>query len=185
MKKSPQVLFFVLISFFITTAFTLTDNTTTIVVIDGKALLVDLNEQGEIVNTYMEFPEYFKSNKDHSEKVKDARATYTRLTEEQMDQIRFIALADEGWELDEFMVTNLSDLAEHYHQTYANQIEITAARNRYNKNILTSNINRIKELLISFDVAPNDIAIDYKIDLGDEPTRFIKVASSLKTLDLN
>jgi len=161
---------------------TIDRTTTTIVVIDGKALLVDLNENGEIISTYMEVPEYFSSEKDHSAKVIDAKKTYTRLTEAQLDQIRFIALADEGWDLDEFMINNISDLANHYHQTYANQIEITAARNSKNAAILSTNVERIKELLVTYDVNPDDITLNYKIDLGDEPTRFIKVSSNLKTL---
>ena len=177
-----NILHVVLFLFLFSFGYASSENTTTIVVIDGKALLVDLNEKGEIVNTYMEFPEYFESNKDHSVKVEEAKVTYTKLTEAQMDQIRFIALADEGWDLDEFMISNLSDLASHYHQTYANQIQITAARNDYNREILENNIERIKELLVSFEVAPQDIVLDYKVDLGDEPTRFIKVASNLKML---
>ena len=83
------------------------DPSTTIVVVDGKALLVDLDEAGQIVTTYMEVPEYFNSAKDHDTKVIEAKESYTRLSKAQMDQIRFIALADKGWDLDEFMINNI------------------------------------------------------------------------------
>ncbi len=158
---------------------------TTIVVVDGKALLVDLNEKGEIITTYMEVPEYFASSKDHKTKVIEATASYKRLTKEQMDQIRFIALADDGWDLDEFMKSNLADLATHYHQTYANQIEITAAKTPSGDELVEQNLTVIKNLLVSYGVSKGDISINYKIDMGEEPTRFIKVVSNLRTLSLN
>lgn len=158
------------------------DPSTTIVVVDGKALLVDLDETGQIVTTYMEVPEYFKSTKDHDTKVIEAKESYTRLSKAQMDQIRFIALADEGWDLDEFMINNIADLATHYQQTYANQIEITAARNKSNTEKLDYNITKMKDLLASYGVANSDIVIKYKKDLGDEPTQFVKMVSNLKRL---
>lgn len=155
---------------------------TTIVVVDGKALLVDLNEEGKIVTTYMEVPEYFDNSKDHATKVIEAKANYTLLSKAEMDQIRFIALAEEGWDLDEFMISNIADLATHYQQTYANQIEITVARNKENSQLVEKNVKRIKELLYSYGVAQHDINVQYKVDLGEEPTRFIKVVSNLRSL---
>ena len=155
---------------------------TTIVVIDGKALLVDVNEEGKILTTYMEVAEYFNNPKDHKTKVIEATANYTRLSKAEMDQIRFISLTDDGWDLDEFMVSNLADLAAHYQQTYANQIEITVARNKSNTAEIESNVKRITELLESYGVAKHDINIKYKVDLGEEPTRFIKVVSNLRSL---
>lgn len=156
--------------------------TTTIVVIDGKALLVDLDNKGNIVTTYMEVPEYFESTKDHATKVTEAKRNYTKLSKAEMDQIRFIAIADKGWELDEFMISNLADLATHYQQTYANQIEITVAKNKTNEELIENNIDRIKELLLSYGVAEHDLVIKYKIDMGEDPTRFVKVVSNLRSL---
>lgn len=177
------VLISLLISF---SSFTTTDNfDTTIVVVDGKALLVDIDESGKILTTYMEVPEYFNDPKDHDSKVVDAKATYKRLSKAQMDQIRFISMAEKGWELDEFMVNNLADLAIHYQQTYANQIVITAAQQKSNKDLIASNVSVIKEILLSYGVSDKDIVVDYKTDLGDEPTRFVKVVSNLKQLSYN
>ncbi len=158
---------------------------TTIVVLDGKAYLVDLNDHGEITTTYMEVTNYFKSNKDHDTKVIEAKAMYRKLSKEQMDQIRFISITENGQNLDEFMLSNLEDLANHYQQTYANQIEITAARNSSNKHLLEMNIERIKSLLVNHGVMETDIKVHYKIDRGEDPTTFIKVISNLKTLPVH
>ena len=163
-------------------SFTYNDRTTTIVVLDGKALLVDIDRSGSIIETYMEVPEYFISKKDHNSKVTAAKATYTRLTKEQMDQIRFISITGINQALDSFMKSNLEDLSMHYHQTYANQIEITVAENQSNRKLLEFNISRIEDYLIQYGVESSDIQINYKQDLGDEPTTFIKVVSNLKNL---
>lgn len=180
-SKVALILFFIA-GVVIAPSFLTFERTTTIVVVDGKALLVDLDEKGEIVTTYMEVSDYFENTNDHDTKVLEAKATYRRLSKEQMDQIRFIALADEGWSLDEFMKSNLADLATHYHQTYANQIEITVATHPKIKTILTENLQNITALLESYGVAKTDIIISYKKDMGEEPTRFIKVVSNLKEL---
>lgn len=178
------LLSFVFLTFSILCLANVNPATTTIVVIDGKALLVDLNEKGEIITTYMEVPEYFTTKKDHATKVTEAKAHYVKLTKREMDQIRFISMVDEGWTLDEFMVNNLKDISTHYHQTYANEIVITAAKNKKNTRVLEDNIQRIKSLLVSYGVLNDDIHISYKIDRSEEPTRFIKVASHLKQLSI-
>lgn len=179
LKTFNYFLFSLLIS---TSAFANDLMETTIVVIDGKALLVDINESGAVVTTYMEVPEYFNSAKDHASKVIEAKKTYARLSEAQMDQIRFISLAAEGSDLDKFMMSNIADLATHYHQTYANQIAITAGKNADNAVALDHNLNTITDLLVSYGVNRKDIVVDFKKDMGDEPTQFIKVVSNFKTL---
>jgi len=157
------------------------DFETTIVVVDGKALLVDVDEAGDVVTTYMEVDNYFSDAKEHDVKVEEAVIVYKKMTKLQMDQIRFIAFSQED-ELDDVMVSNLSDLSTHYKQTYANQIVITAPRNRRTAAALEVNLDKIKKVLVQFGVAERDIHIDYKIDMGDEPTRFVKVVSHLREL---
>ncbi len=157
------------------------DVETTIVVIDGKALLVDVDETGKVVTTYMEVGSYFEDSNHHDVKVAAAKIVYKKMTELQMDQIRFIAFSqDEA--LDDVMVSNISDLSLHYQQTYANEIVITAPRNRRTASLLEVNINKIKKVLVQFGVSEEDIFVDYKIDMGDEPTRFVKVISHLRNL---
>ena len=172
-----------LIALLFSSGYTFIDRETTIVVVDGKALLVDIDEKGEILETYMEVDNYFENNADHSSKVIEAKKTYRRLTKEQMDQIRFISMTDEGWDLDEFMVANLVDLAAHYQQTYANQIEITIPKSNHNAHLIDENLKKIKDILTIHGVSQNDIMVHFKIDLGDEPTRFVKVVSNFKRLD--
>jgi len=47
-----------LVSILTLSSFTISDDiSTTIVVIDGKALLVDVDESGDVITTYMEVPE--------------------------------------------------------------------------------------------------------------------------------
>ena len=172
-----------LVALLFSSGYTFIDRETTIVVVDGKALLVDIDEKGEILETYMEVDDYFENSADHSSKVIEAKKIYHRLTKEQMDQIRFISMADEGWDLDEFMVANLVDLASHYQQTYANQIEITIPKNRSNTHLIDENLKMIKDILTIHGVNQNDIMVHFKIDLGDEPTRFVKVVSNFKRLE--
>lgn len=157
------------------------DIETTILVINGKALLVDVDETGKVVTTYMEVDNYSETTKEeHASFVAKAKSEYLMLTQRQLDQIRFIALSNDPETLDDVMVSNLSDLSMHYQETYANEIVITAARNHRTAHLLEANIEKIKEIFEEYGVAVEDIRIDYKVDMGDEPTRFIKVVSHLR-----
>ena len=159
------------------------DVETTIIVIDGKALLVDIDESGKVVTTYMEVNNYFTSLfEDHATKVAKAKSEYITLTQRQLDQIRFIALSNDPKALDDVMVSNLTDLSMHYQETYANEIVITAARNHRTAHLLEANIEKIKGIFLEYGVAEHDVRVEYKVDMGDEPTRFIKVVSHLRNL---
>lgn len=159
------------------------DVETTIIVIDGKALLVDVDESGNVVTTYMEVNNYFNSvSEDHATKVENAKSAYITLTQRQLDQIRFIALSNDTKALDDVMVSNLTDLSMHYQETYANEIVITAARNHRTAHLLEANIEKIKGIFAEYGVPEHDLRIEYKVDMGDEPTRFIKVVSHLRNL---
>ncbi len=172
------------VPFFVSAALvSVTGTKTTIVVIDGRALLVDVDETGKIVTTYMEVKDYFDSpDTDHLIRVEQAKNEYTSLTLRQMDQIRFIALSDNPTEISDVMVSNISDLSMHYQETYANEIVITAAKNHRTAHLLEANISRIKAMFEQYGVATQDIKVEYKVDMGDEPTRFIKVVSHLRDL---
>lgn len=172
-----------LVSILTLTSFTLTDDiSTTIVVIDGKALLVDVDEEGKVVRTYMEVPEYLTSNRRHEDMVSEARANYKRLSKLKKDQIRFISILDLDEDHQTIMLKNLEDLATHYKQTYANQVVVTIAENKSNKDLIDYNIEMISNKLEKFGVPKSDIIIDYKVDLGKDPTPFFKVSSSLREL---
>ena len=155
----------------------------TIVIVEGKALLVDVDDNGFVNNVYMEFPEYFNSAKDHESKVEEAKKSYRFLTARERDQIRYIALSDSD-EMDVIMSKNINDLAIHYAQTYANEVVITAPRNPRTAKFIDHNLEMIKGALKSQGVSEKDIRIDFKVDRGEEPTRFIKVVSHLRELPL-
>jgi len=183
--KLNRILGFGLLVCIITfTSFTTTsdDISTTVIVIDGKALLVDVDDRGEVITTYMEVPEYLTSTKNHSDKVTEAKASYMRLSKLQMDQIRFISILDADEVYKVTMLDNLSDLAKHYSQTYANEIVITVAKSNSNQKVIDYNLAAMKDKLHTLGVPEADITVDYKIDLGEAPTPFIKVASRLRKL---
>lgn len=156
------------------------DDKTTILVIEGKAHLVDVNENGEVIRRYMEVPEYFESKKGHNEKVKAAKKKYEILKKHQIDQIRFIAFDSSFEKLDENAMKHLQDVAIHYQQTYANQVVITAAKRGSNSDLLETMIEDVEFILQSFGVAPEDVEVVYKNDKGDEPMQFVKVQSNLR-----
>lgn len=153
---------------------------TTIVVIEGKALLVDVDDNGNVVRRYMEVPEYFVSEKNHDEKVEAAKKKYEILKKHQIDQIRFIAFDESFSQLDENAMAHLQDVANHYRQTYANQVMITAAKRNNNSDLLEKMISDVTFVLRSFGVEEADIEIIYKNDKGDEPLQFVKVQSNLR-----
>ncbi|MEL6122816.1 MAG: hypothetical protein AAFR14_03770 [Bacteroidota bacterium] len=178
MKKLASLFLFLIIGLSLSAA----DIETTIVVVNGRALLADVDASGKILTTYMEVDNYFDDSSDHESKVTAAKVVYKRLTEEQLDQTRFIAFSDKEGELSDVMIANLSDLSIHYKQTYANEIVITAPRNHRTADLLELNLAKIKDVLLQFGVETYDIRVDYKKDMGDEPTRFVKVVSHLRNL---
>lgn len=153
---------------------------TTILVVDGKALLVDVDRDGKVVREYMEVPEYFSSNKKHEEKVEAAKKKYEILKKHQIDQIRFIAFDQSFTTLDEAAMRHIIDVANHYAQTYANQVTITAAKRSGNNDLLDKLINDVKFVLKGYGVNENDINVVYKKDKGDMDLQFVKVMSNLR-----
>ncbi len=157
-------------------------NILTIVVVEGKALLVSINESGEVVDTYMEIKDYFQEDKNLDEKLEEAKRNYVILSSQEISQIRFIPLLGMNEKIDVFVENNLKDLAYHYKSTYANQIVITVAKNKKTEHLVEQTVKQINNTLNTLGVSERDIRVDEKIDMGDEPTQFVKVASNLKSL---
>jgi len=155
---------------------------TTIVVISGKAMLVDIDDRGEVVKTYMEVPEYLTTPGTHDRKVKAAKASYLRLSKRQMDQIRFITILDKDEDYKLVMRQNLSDLAKHYNDTYANEVLVTVARGALADELIAYNVHQISTALMSHGVLEEDITVEFKVDLGEDPAPFIKVLTRFKKL---
>ena len=152
----------------------------TIVILDGEAILAEVDEEGAVIKKYIAYPDYFVSNKSHEEKVEEARAHYAFLKKHQIDQIRFIAFGTEILDLDEVAVANLKDISRHYMESYANEVKITAATREDNAKAINEALNMIKFTLQTFGVPDQDIVIVYKQDVGEEPTQFIKVQSNMR-----
>ncbi len=159
-----------------------TKDIVTIVVVEGKALLVSVDDQGGIIDTFMEVEGYFAQGKDHETKVAEAKRNYEFLTQQEINQIRFIPLLGANEQIDSFIEANLTDLASHYKHTYANQITITIAKNKRTAHLLDQTVKTISSELVKLGVANKDIKVDEKIDMGDEPTQFVKVVSNVKSL---
>lgn len=173
-----------ILAIFLFTSLSALEPITTIVVIEGRAFLVDLDEQGQVVRTYMEVKDYFDSDKSQEEKLDEAVANYVMLSKQELDQIRFIALTDRESGLDNNAKSNLFDIYAHYLDTYANNIVITGAKNPLTDKQLEVTIQLIKEYLASLGANQRDVEVTYKIDLGDEPTEFVKVVSKLREITL-
>lgn len=157
-------------------------NIVTIVVLEGKALLVTVDEQGIIVETYMEVSDYFATDSDHETKVEEAKRNYEFLSQQEINQIRFIPLLGMNEKIDQSIRVNIQDLAQHYLDTYANQITITVAKNNKTAHLLDQTVRTITNELSKLGVSTKDIKVDEKIDMGDEPTQFVKVVSTVKSL---
>ncbi len=174
------IMFFALVIIGSLTSSMPNNDETTIIIENGKAILADVDKNGEVVKRYLEVPEYFESEKSHDEKVKAAKKKYEILKKHQIDQIRFIPFDGTFEKLDQNAMTHLHHVANHYKQTYANQIKITAAKRADNTPILDHLLDDVVFVLRSLNVAEEDIEVVYKNDKGDEPLQFVKVQSSLK-----
>lgn len=155
-------------------------STMTIVVENGRAYLAEVDEDGKVIERFLEVPEYFDSEKSHDEKVAAAKKKYEILKKHELDQIRFVPFDGSSDRLDEQSVANLHHIAGHYRQTYANEIRVTAAKRPGNAAVLEKMVNDVLLVLASLDVPEEDITIEYKHDQSNESLQFIRIQSQLK-----
>jgi len=73
-------------------------------------------------------------------------------------------------------------LADHYSNTYANQIVITLGKRPGNEEFLKEKENLLVVALINLSIPAEDIEVRYKWDRGPDPTEFIKVNTTLRKL---
>lgn len=182
MNKNLLLCLFLLNCISVTRVFAIGDGAdiTTILILDGKAVLVDIDDEGHVLRKYMEVPEYFETDTKHEEKVEAAKKKYEILKKHQVDQIRFIAFDQSFSKLNETAMKHILDVASHYTQTYANEVVITAARRQNNNELLDKLIDDISFVLKAQGVAEEDITINYKEDKGELELQFVKVKSSLR-----
>lgn len=158
------------------------DTDITIVFIEGKAFLADVDEEGKVLHKFMEVKDFVASPDQLDSQVKKATEDYERLLELQKDQIRFIALGQLEGEMGEVAMNHLTDLTQHYNNSYANQVVITLGKRPGNEEFLKEKAAQLKQALVNLNVAKEDVEIIYKWDRGPEPTQFIKVRTGLREL---
>lgn len=154
----------------------------TIKVMEGKTYLVHVDETGEVLHTYMEITEEVNIEGDITEEVEKAKKEYEELREREKDQIRFIAYDFVAETIEPLALHHLSDLSDHYNNSYANQIVITLGKRPGNEDFLKNKENLLVTALINLSIPAEDIEVKYKWDRGPEPTEFIKVNTTLREL---
>ena len=158
------------------------DEKITIVVIDGKAFLADVDEDGRMVRKYMEINSYFDSDANFDGLVESAKEEYLKIRALEKDQIRFIQYDFLDGAVTGLAVKHLSDLTNHYNNSYANQIVVTLSKRQGNEVQITKMENLILDALHAFKVPNEDIKVRYKWDKGVSATEFIKVNTELRAL---
>jgi len=156
--------------------------TVTIIVLEGKAYLAHVDKSGRVIHKYMEIEGTVDTKNDFDGQVKKAKEDYLELKEREKDQIRFIAYDFLSDKVEPMAMTHLSDLTDHYNNSYANQIIITFGKRPGNEEYLKEKENLVVSALINLEVPEEDIEVRYKWDRGPEPTAFIKVNTSLRDL---
>ena len=154
----------------------------TIVVIEGKAFLADVDQNGKVVHKYMEIEGYEDEGDDLDKKIEEAKRKYLLIKEREKDQIRFIQYDYLDGAITGLGEDHLADLTQHYNNTYANQIVITLAKRSGNEAFLKEKEELLLQALHNLKVPREDIEIQYKWDMGPEPTQFIKVKTGLREL---
>ena len=154
----------------------------TIKVVEGKTFLVHVDEDGTVLHKYMEITEDLNVDGDLTEKIAKAKQDYEDLREREKDQIRFVAYDFLTDVVEPLALSHLTDLAEHYNNSYANQIVITLGKRPGNEEFLKEKEELLVATLTNLDVSAQDIEVKYKWDRGPEPTAFIKVNTTLREL---
>ena len=156
--------------------------TITIVVLQGKAFLAQVDDNGNVMYKYMLIEGEVDTNNDLELQVEKAKESYRALQDREKDQIRFLAYDFVTDKVEDSAVSHLRILADHYNNSYANQIVITFGKRPGNEAYLKEKENLIVTALIHLGIPNEDIEVKYKWDRGPEPTEFIKVNTGLREL---
>ena len=154
----------------------------TIIVIEGKAFLAEVDDKGVVMHKYMEIKDYDRSEKNLGKQIERAKQSYLEIKEREKDQIRFLQYDYVDGKVKGLASGHLDDLVLHYNNTYANQIVITFGKRPGNEEILKEKENLLITALEDRDVPKENIKVLYKWDRGPEPTQFIKIKTGLRDL---
>lgn len=164
-----------------TSAFSLEANTNdilkkTIILINGAPFLVDIDENGKVINNYLLVQDYFISDDSHADLVVKAEEEY----EEEvaiLNNTRLIIFNESSSLLNEIAVDNIRELATLYNNGVLQNINITAGHVEKENDDATveDRIGAISQLLHDFGVKEGDISADIKIYRSELPNQFVKI----------
>jgi len=100
----------------------------TLKVVEGKTFLVQVDESGDVIHKFMQLEADLDPQSDLTSQVEEAKKQYELLREREKDQIRFIAYDFLTDVVEPLALNHLTDLADHYNNSYANQLIITLGR---------------------------------------------------------
>jgi len=148
----------------------------TIILINGIAVLVDIDANGKVINNYLLVPDYFSSNDAHDLLVEKAEVEY----EEELailDRSKLIIFGEESAMLNEAAVDNIRTLANLYNYGSIQNVNITAGHveNADDEDTVNDRINAITQMLEDFGVKEGDISADVKIYRSELPNQFVKI----------
>ena len=148
----------------------------TIILINGAAFLVDINEEGQVLNNYLLVPDYFTSNDTHENLVEKAEEEYADEVAT-LNRSKLIIFGEESALLDEAAVDNIRELANQYNIGSLQNINITAGHieAKDDETTVDDRINAISQMLQDFGVEEGDISADIKIYRSELPNQFVKI----------
>ena len=154
----------------------------TIVMIEGKAFLAEVDDKGVVLHKYMEVKDFDERGDDLKNQIERAKQNYLEIKEREKDQIRFLQYDYVDGEVRGLANAHLDDLVTHYNNTYANQIVITFGKRPGNEDLLKEKERLLIAALEERHVPKENIKVLYKWDRGPEPTQFIKIKTGLRDL---
>ena len=148
----------------------------TIILINGAPFLVDINEEGRIIQNYLLVQDYFVSNESHENLVEKAEEEYEDEIA-MLNNSRLIIFDETSALLNEAAIDNIRDLANLYNRGTLQNINITAGHVENEDDGITvdDRINAISQMLEDFGVKEGDISADVKIYRSELPNQFVKI----------
>lgn len=132
-----------------------------IVLLDGIPVFVELNENGTIVNQYVEVTDYFDSVRSHAEQVEMYSDIFKDDLQQRLDApIRNIDNSRAF--LTRNAVHSLKVLAYQYEKDNIDKIKVAALKASDETDLTETRLESIEELLTDFGVEEDDILMDVR-----------------------
>ena len=149
------------------------DYNRTIILIDGDPYLVDLDDEGDLVDAIVPVPEYFVSEASHAVLVDRRSEDYA--SELANIKSRLLIFSEDSALIDQVAVDHVRDLARLYSKGYINEINIGAAHADTDQDeaLAAHRISAVYHLLRDFGVQEEDITADMKNYQSDLPNLYV------------